>query len=219
MFNLCLISMCLGMFLLGFILCGILCTSWTWLTISCSMLEKFSTIISSKIFSYLFIFSSSSVLFCALVTQSCLILCDLEDCNPPDFSVYGILKARLLEGIAIPFSRGSSKTRDQNLVSWISGRFFPIWATGKLGRLEKLQSSSGTPIIRMLVCLMFSLRWSSVLFILFNLVCSSEVIFTILSSSSLIRSDIVLLITSRVFLISVIVLFGSVCLFFNSSRS
>ena len=48
-----LISMCFGMFLLGFILFGTLCASWTWLTISFSTLGKFSTIISSKIFSYL----------------------------------------------------------------------------------------------------------------------------------------------------------------------
>ena len=67
-----------------------------------------------------------------------------------------------------------------------------------------------------------SLRLSSVLFILFTLFCSSEVISTILSSNSLIHSsasDILPLIPSRVFLISVIVLFVSVCLFFNSSRS
>ena len=67
-----------------------------------------------------------------------------------------------------------------------------------------------------------SLRLSSVLFILFTLFCSSEAISTILSSSSLIcssASDILLLIPSRVFLISVIVLFVSVCLFFNYSRS
>ena len=55
-----LIRMCLVMFLLGFILYGNLCASWTWLTISFSMLEKFSTIISLKIFSYSFFFSSSS---------------------------------------------------------------------------------------------------------------------------------------------------------------
>ena len=63
----------------------------------------------------------------------------------------------------------------------------------------------------MLVCLILSqrsLRLSSVLFILFTLFCSSEAIFTFLSSSSLIHSpvsDILLLIPSRVFLISVIV--------------
>ena len=64
-----------------------------------------------------------------------------------------------------------------------------------------------------------SLRLSSALFIPFVLFCSSKVISTILSSSSLIHSsasDILLLIPSRVFLISVIVLFVSVSLFFNS---
>ena len=83
-------------------------------------------------------------------------------------------------------------------------------------------SSSVIPIIRMLVHLILSqrsLRRSSVLFIRFTLLCSSEVISTILSSSSLIHpsaSNVLLLIPSRVFLISVIVLFVSVCLFFNS---
>ena len=86
-------------------------------------------------------------------------------------------------------------------------------------------SSSGTHIMQMLVCLIVSqrsLRLFSVPFILFTLFCSSEVISTILSSSSLISSsvsDILLLIPSRVFLISVIVLFVSAHLFFNSSRS
>ena len=51
-----LISMCLGMFFLGFILYRTLCASWTWLTIFFSMLGKYSTIISSKIFSYPFFF-------------------------------------------------------------------------------------------------------------------------------------------------------------------
>ena len=52
-----LICMCFGVFLLGFILYGTLCTSWTWVTISFSMLGKFSTLISSKIFSYPFFFT------------------------------------------------------------------------------------------------------------------------------------------------------------------
>ena len=136
-----LISMCLG-FPFEFILYGTLCISRIWLTISFFMLEEFSTIISSKIFSYPFFFSSS-----------------------------------------------------------------------------------GTPISQMLVCLILfqrSLRLSSVLFILFTLFCSSEVICTALSSSSLVHSSasgILLLIPSRAFLISVIALFVAVCLFFNSSMS
>ena len=55
-----LINMCFGMFLLGFILYSILCASWTWLTIYFPILGKFSTIISSNIFSDPFFFSSSS---------------------------------------------------------------------------------------------------------------------------------------------------------------
>ena len=57
-----LINMCLGVFLLGFTLYGTLYASWTCLTIAFSMLGKFSTIISSKIFSYPFFFSSSGTL-------------------------------------------------------------------------------------------------------------------------------------------------------------
>ena len=49
---------------------------------------------------------------CVLVAQSCLTLCDPMDCSPPDFSVHGILQARILEWVAIPFSRGSSGPRD-----------------------------------------------------------------------------------------------------------
>ena len=118
-----LISMCLGVFLLGFILYGTLWASWTWLTISFSMLGKFWTILSSKNFSYPFFFSSPSE----------------------------------------------------------------------------------TPIIWKLVHLILSQksrRLSSVLFILFTLFHSSEVISTIISSSLLIcssASDILLLISSREF--------------------
>ena len=40
--------------------------------------------------------------------QSCPTLCDLMDCSPPGSFVHGILQARILEWVAIPFSRGSS---------------------------------------------------------------------------------------------------------------
>ena len=51
------------------------------------------------------------------------------DCSPPGSSVHGILQARILEWVAIQFSRGSSQLRDWTQVSSIAGRFFTIWAT------------------------------------------------------------------------------------------
>ena len=44
-------------------------------------------------------------------------------------SVHGILQARILEWVAIPFSKGSSRTRDQTQVSCLADRFFTVWAT------------------------------------------------------------------------------------------
>ena len=56
-----------------------------------------------------------------LVTHSCPTLCNPMDCSPPGSSVHGILQARLLEWVAMPSSRGSSRPRDQTCVSFISG--------------------------------------------------------------------------------------------------
>ena len=53
------------------------------------------------------------------VTQSCPTLCD-----PMDNTVHGILQGRILEWVAIPFFKGSSKPRDQTQVSCIAGGFF-----------------------------------------------------------------------------------------------
>ena len=105
------------------------------------------------------------------------------------------------------------------------GKFSTIVSSKIFSYSFLFSSFSGTPMIQMLLHLILpqrSLRLSSILFILFTLFCSSQVISTILSSSSLIRSspsDILLSIPSSVFLISVIVLFVSVCLLFNSCRS
>ena len=54
-----------------------------------------------------------------LVIQSCPTPCDLMDCSPPGSSVHGILQARILEWVAISFSRGSFWTGDQTQVSYI----------------------------------------------------------------------------------------------------
>ena len=64
-----------------------------------------------------------------LVTQSSPTLYNPMDCSPPGSSVHGILQARILEWVAISFSRGSSWSRDRTQVSHIAGRFFTVWAT------------------------------------------------------------------------------------------
>ena len=63
------------------------------------------------------------------VTQSCLALCDPMDYSLPGSSVHGTFQARVLEWVAISFSRGSSQPRDWTGVSHIARRRFTIWAT------------------------------------------------------------------------------------------
>ena len=63
-----------------------------------------------------------------LVALLCLTLCDPTYCSPTGSSVGGILQARILEWVAMPFS-GSSRPRDWTWVSCIAGRFFTVWAT------------------------------------------------------------------------------------------
>ena len=63
------------------------------------------------------------------VAQSCPTLCDPMNCSLPGSSVHGIFQARVLEWVAISFSRGSSQLRDWTLVSHIAGRRFNLWAT------------------------------------------------------------------------------------------
>ena len=50
------------------------------------------------------------------------------DCSPPGSSIHGILQARIMEWVAIPFSRGSFQVRDWSRLSCPAGRFFTIWA-------------------------------------------------------------------------------------------
>ena len=70
------------------------------------------------------------------VTQSCQ-----TGCHPMDCAVHGILQARILEWVAIPFSRWSSQPRDWTQVSRIAGGFFTSWATR-----EAQEYWSGQPI-------------------------------------------------------------------------
>ena len=61
--------------------------------------------------------------------------------DPTDYTVHGILQARILEWVAFPFPRGSSQPRDQTQVSPIAGEFFTSWATR-----EAQEYWSGSPI-------------------------------------------------------------------------
>ena len=66
---------------------------------------------------------SAALVLKVKVAQSCLTLC-----NPMDYTVRGILQARILEWVAFSFSRRSSQPRDWTRVSCTAGGFFTIWA-------------------------------------------------------------------------------------------
>ena len=61
------------------------------------------------------------------VAQSCPTLCDPVGCSLPGSSVHGIPQARILEWVAISFSRGSSRPRNRTQASCIVGRRFNLW--------------------------------------------------------------------------------------------
>ena len=61
-------------------------------------------------------------------------LCDLMDCSPPGSSVYGIFQAWILEWVAIPYSRGSSRSRDPTWVSLVSCIGKHVLATAPPGK-------------------------------------------------------------------------------------
>ena len=61
------------------------------------------------------------------------------DSSLPGSSIHGILQARILESVPIPFSTGSSRPRDRIPVSCIAGRFFTVWATNHFGGKQAAQ--------------------------------------------------------------------------------
>ena len=69
---------------------------------------------------------------------SSLQLCKPMDYDPPGSSVHGTFQARILEWVAIPVSRGSSQPKDRTPVSCIAGRFFTIWATREVPKLNTI---------------------------------------------------------------------------------
>ena len=109
-------------------------TSWWWLLNSGNVLKTTEGIVCFNWVNYILNFVSikpgQNSFFAGnrkwsevKVAQSCPILCD-----PMDYTVHEILKARILEWVAFPFSRGSSQPRDRTQVSCIAGGFFTNWA-------------------------------------------------------------------------------------------
>ena len=104
-----------------------------WLLNIHSKITKLKTTLATlvqNIHNNYYLFSTSYVLDkCVLVAQSWPTLCNPVDCSPSGSSVHGILQARILEWVAIPFSRQSPWLRAQTLVSCIVVRFFNVWTT------------------------------------------------------------------------------------------
>ena len=82
-----------------------------------------------------------SLLLYVLIIQSCLTLCDPMDCSPPGSSVHGIFQATILEWVALPSSRGSSRPSNQASLSYVS--CIVRWAFYHQGHLGSPSFSSG----------------------------------------------------------------------------
>ena len=76
---------------------------------------------------------------------SCSVMSDSYpmDCSLPGSSIHGIFQARVLEWIAISFSRGSSQPRDRAQVSHTVDRRFTIWGSMNQGKLEMVKQEMG----------------------------------------------------------------------------
>ena len=72
------------------------------------------------------VYSKVNQLYICMKVKSSLTLCNPMDCSPPGSSVHGIFQTRVLECVAISFSRGSSQPRDRTQVSHTAGRCFTV---------------------------------------------------------------------------------------------
>ena len=83
----------------------------------------------------------------AKLLQSCPTLCDPMDRSLPGSSVHGILQARKLERVAIPFSRGSFRPRDRTCVSYVS-----VFCIGRRVPYHKRHTGSPESAIHIYIC-------------------------------------------------------------------
>ena len=99
---------------------------------------------------------------CVLVTLSCTTVCDPVDYNPPGSSVHGVLQARILEWIAISFSRGSSQPRDQTWMSCMQADSLCLSQQGRFFMSDAQLLSTHRVIFGLLLCARYcssKVRW------------------------------------------------------------
>ena len=92
------------------------------------------------------LWESAKNVLCAKLLQSCLTLCDPMNCSPSGSTVHIILQARILEWVAISFSKGSSWTRDWTLVCFVScmgRRVLNHWSTKEVPASVIFKQHSG----------------------------------------------------------------------------
>ena len=80
---------------------------------------------------------------CCSVAESCLTLCDPMDCSPPD-SVHGISQARILEWVAISFSRDLPNPGTELMYPALAGGFFTTKPPGKFLVLPLMAKKKGS---------------------------------------------------------------------------
>ena len=103
------------------------CKCWTWLKQLSTLARRYIHVCATQGMD-------------VLVMQLCPTLCDLMDCSLPGSSVHGILQARILEWVDIPFSRGSSWPSEWTQVSCTAGRFFTVWAMECFTLIEEINT-------------------------------------------------------------------------------
>ena len=108
-----------------------------------------------------------------LVVQYCLTLCNPMDCSLPGSSVQGILQARILEWVAIPFSRESSWPRDWPWVPSIASRFLTIWTTRKAPYLQIFKCACVSMMFYSLLYLLGNIFFLNISFLFSHLQCAS----------------------------------------------
>ena len=116
-------------------------------SLKCSSQICFHCLLESKIIQFFETFQCWIFCCCCLFAKSCRTLWDPVDCSPPGFSVHGISEARVLKGIAISFSTGSSWPKDRTCTSCVSSLADGFFTTKPLGKPKIYSNWRGENLI------------------------------------------------------------------------